>query len=182
LGFFPSVLHPTTLTFGDANAKLDLTNNELIVTMPLATVKLKLNGAIFTSTPRTGYALGSLDLGSNVTEVRFTLKGDTNLDGSVGVGDLGAIATFYGTTTGATWAQGDADGNGTVDIGDLGAFATNYGSSLAGGPSDGAAAATSQSLATPLTLANSTAVPEPTAIGLAAMAATTLPRRRRQPR
>src|SRR5437588_1616214 len=61
------------------------------------------------------------------------------------VGDLGALATNYGLTANAVWAQGDFNNDGKVDVGDLGILATNYGQTLGGGAS--AAAATTHVMA-----------------------------------
>jgi hypothetical protein len=71
--------------------------------------------------------------GNGQTEVRFTLGGDASLDQKVDVGDLGALATNYGLTANAVWAQGDFNNDGKVDVGDLGILATNYGQTLGGG-------------------------------------------------
>jgi hypothetical protein len=68
---------------------------------------------------------GSLDF--------FTFAGDANADRTVDVGDLGALATNYGITTGGSWDKGDFNYDGKVDVGDLGALATNYGKTLAAG-------------------------------------------------
>jgi len=54
--------------------------------------------------------LGYADLGGGVTEVRFTLPGDANLDAKGGRRRfVGALATNYGTTSGGVWTQGDFD-------------------------------------------------------------------------
>jgi autotransporter-associated beta strand protein len=142
------VLNVTTLTFADNTAKLDLRNNELTVTNALLTVRgqIILN-EIFTSTA--GGVLGYIDRGNGQTEVRYTLAGDANLDGTVDVADLGVLATSYGVSGGAIWAQGDFDDNGNVDVGDLGALATNYGSSLASGLQAASAASVVSSTARP---------------------------------
>jgi hypothetical protein len=80
---------------------------------------------------------GSWDLSNlyttGVIKLTALMSGDANLDGTVDVGDLGALATNYGTTSGATWAQGDFDNNGGVNVGDLGVLATNYGKTVGGG-------------------------------------------------
>ena len=55
------------------------------------------------------------------------MLGDTNHDSDVDLVDLGNLATYYDTTSGATWEQGDFDGDGDVDLVDLGALAGNYG-------------------------------------------------------
>jgi len=77
--------------------------------------------------------------------------GDANLDGKVGIADLGALADNYGATQAATWARGDFNGDGRVGVADLGALADNYGA--------GRASAT---------------VPEPTALSLLLAAVTCL--------
>jgi len=53
--------------------------------------------------------------------------GDTDKDGDVDLVDLGKLATYYGTTSGANWGMGDFDKDGDVDLVDLGAMAANYG-------------------------------------------------------
>jgi hypothetical protein len=75
----------------------------------------------------------------------------------VGVGDLGALATFYGATNGAQWFQGDFNYDGKVDVGDLGALATNYGTTL------GSLAAEPSVM---IAAAGSAVVPEPCLAGL----------------
>jgi hypothetical protein len=65
---------------------------------------------------------------------RDVLDGDFNLDGAVNVGDLGILATNYGTASGASVLEGDANLDGAVNVGDLGILATNYGSTASGGP------------------------------------------------
>lgn len=63
--------------------------------------------------------------------VKYTYKGDANLEGQVNVADLGILATNYGPTSGATWATGDFNGDGQVNVSDLGLLATNYGLGVA---------------------------------------------------
>ncbi|NUQ38511.1 MAG: hypothetical protein HUU23_12080 [Caldilineales bacterium] len=53
------------------------------------------------------------------------------LDGDVDLSDLGALASFYGTTAGGSWAHGDFDYDGDVDLADLGTLASNYGAGQA---------------------------------------------------
>src|SRR5439155_2601438 len=43
------------------------------------------------------------------------------------------LASHYGTTSGATWAQGDFSYDGRVDVTDLGDLVSNYGQSFGGG-------------------------------------------------
>ncbi|HSV13373.1 MAG TPA: autotransporter-associated beta strand repeat-containing protein, partial [Tepidisphaeraceae bacterium] len=122
----------TTLTFADTTAKLDLRNNELIVNNALPAVRTQIIlGEIFTTTA--GGVIGYKDLGSGQTEARYALRGDANLDGTVDVSDLGALATSYGNSTGQLWVQGDFNNDGSVDVADLGALASSYGVSLASG-------------------------------------------------
>jgi fibronectin-binding autotransporter adhesin len=175
--FTPAVLQPTTLTFADSTAKLDVGNNELVTTDSLSNISAAIvSGQIFTSSA--GGALGSLDLGGGQVEVRFTLLGDTNLDGKVDVTDLGNLASNYGATAGATWAQGDSTYNGAVDVSDLGNLASNYGGQLAAGPSFGGSAEPAQMVASSLATA---AVPEPMSLGLTGLGVIALlPRRRRR--
>ncbi|MHC4717571.1 MAG: PEP-CTERM sorting domain-containing protein [Planctomycetota bacterium] len=86
--------------------------------------------------------------------------GDANLDGSVGVADLCALADHYGLSGRVTWAHGDLNGDGRVSIADLSALADHYGSGRAASP-----------------------VPEPQALALIALggAAVIRVRRRRRP-
>jgi len=113
----------------NAAAKLDLGKNELLVTATPATVLGYLkSGQIFTSS--TGGALGYVPVGASQTEVRFTLRGDTNLDGHVDVTDLGNFASNYGRASGATWASGDFNGDGAINVTDLGDLASAYGGTV----------------------------------------------------
>jgi hypothetical protein len=173
--FFPTILDVTSLSFpGIGDGTLDVQLGELVVQSPLNTVRGMITDSNIVSTSLgTTTALGYKDLGGGKTEVRFTLKGDTNLDGKVDVGDLGALATNYGVTGTEVWAQGDFTNDGAVDVGDLGALATNYGNSLAGGPS----AAAAGDVAAPT--ASVAAVPEPSGLVCALLSSTLLFHRRR---
>jgi autotransporter-associated beta strand protein len=177
--FNPVVLNPATLNFADLTSKLDLRNNELLTAGSGAVAKgLIAAGKVFSSTLSVNTGLGYLDAPGGVAgqmEIRVTLLGDTDLDGSVGVGDLGVLATYYGVSGSMSWNQGDSNRDDMIDVADLGALATNYGTSLGGGTSadlTGAAASTATIAA---------AVPEPVAmtlLGFAAMLVT--PRRQRR--
>ena len=130
-----SATSPTVLAVSSLNiaggASLDLTNNELLVSgSSISAINtLAQTGRIMTST--VGLVIGDINVGGGVVEVRATILGDSNLDGSVNVADLGNLATNFGLTSGAAWIQGDFDYNGTVNVADLGDLATNFGQSLA---------------------------------------------------
>lgn len=119
--------------------------------------------------------------------VKYTLYGDATLDGSVNVSDLAVLATHFGMSSGATWAQGDFNNDGAVNVSDLAELATNFGQSLGGGglTADESAAMFDAALAQveatdPRFAAQVGAVvPEPGAIGLLAFAVLGSGRRRR---
>jgi uncharacterized lipoprotein YddW (UPF0748 family) len=99
------------------------------------------------------------------------MAGDTDKDGDVDLVDLGKLATYYGTTSGANWGMGDFDKDGDVDLVDLGSMATNYGYGTE--PSS------------PLNFAEDyraigRAIPEPGTLGLMAIGGISLIRRRRK--
>jgi T5SS/PEP-CTERM-associated repeat protein len=89
--------------------------------------------------------------------VRYTLRGDANVDGAVNFADLVALAQNYDTATGqATWAQGDFNYDGNVNFTDLVGLAQNYDSVLLAGPVTGAPGGFDAALASAWA-----AVPEP---------------------
>jgi autotransporter-associated beta strand protein len=136
----PAVLNVTSLTLTNATSKLDLTNNELRVTAAESIIRGDIAGhEMFTSA--SGGVVGDIDLGNGQTEARYTLVGDTNLDGTVNVTDLSNMAGNFGKTSGGTWASGDMDYNNTVNVADLSDLASNFGSSLASGLASGLASA-----------------------------------------
>lgn len=59
------------------------------------------------------------------------IVGDLDCDGSVGLADLSALLTAFGTSIGDMGYDPDADidGSGSVDLGDLSALLTNFGTS-----------------------------------------------------
>jgi hypothetical protein len=85
------------------------------------------------------------------------VTGDANLDGVVDVIDLGLLATNYGGSTDIIWNNGDFNADGVVDVIDLGLLATYYGSGSLHGVQ----------------------TPEPTTLGLLALGALGIIRRRR---
>jgi MYXO-CTERM domain-containing protein len=113
--------------------------------------------------------LGYVDLPGGNMEIRYTLLGDTDLDGRVNVADLANLAGNFGKTSGQFWINGDFDYNGNVNVADLADLAGNFGQSL----NDSVGAADSA-------IAYTTAVPEPAAVGLAGVTVLLLARRRRR--
>jgi len=81
--------------------------------------------------------------------------GDANLDATVGIADLSAVADHYGDV-GVGWTCGDFNGDGEVGIADLAAVADHYGDGNGG-----------------------QSVPEPGALAFLLAAAVATPRRRR---
>src|SRR5439155_9358448 len=109
---------PAALTL---SGTIDLTNNILIAPGVPSDAKAYIATTHQITTSTAGRALGYADAGGGNFEVRATLPGDSDLNGIVNVGDLGALATGYGVTSGAFWINGDFDYNGSVDVSDLGA-------------------------------------------------------------
>ncbi|MFT3789187.1 MAG: hypothetical protein QM770_23920 [Tepidisphaeraceae bacterium] len=96
---------------------------------------------------------------------RYTLRGDSNLDGAVNFGDLLILAANYNGTA-LDWSQGDSNYDGEVNFSDLLSLAANYNQTITG------------SFAGDWALAQS-AVPEPmTLTGLAGASLLALRRRR----
>jgi autotransporter-associated beta strand protein len=145
----PEILQPATLALAaDGTSRLNLFNNELITAGNAIVMRgLIGSGQIFTTS--SGGALGYMDLPSGQEEVRFTLNGDTNLDGVVNVSDLANLAANFGATSGAVWINGDLDYNGTVNVADLSDLAANFGSALP--TADAAASAAATTLPEPVT-------------------------------
>jgi hypothetical protein len=63
--------------------------------------------------------------------VRYTLLGDTNLDGVVNAVDFNALASNFGGDPGKTWINGDANYDGVVNTADFNALASNFNQPLA---------------------------------------------------
>jgi autotransporter-associated beta strand protein len=130
----PAILSITTVSMTDGGGgSIDLGNNEIIAGgITLGVVRDNVvNGQIFTT--RSGGAIGSMDLGNGTVEIRFTLLGDSNLDGTVNVVDLANLAGNFGATTGSVWVSGDFDYNGNTNVADLSDLAGNFGLSLGNG-------------------------------------------------
>jgi hypothetical protein len=62
--------------------------------------------------------------------VRYTLAGDSNLDGRVNAIDFNALASSFGGVTNQVWVQGDFNYDGSVSSADFSALAVNFGSSI----------------------------------------------------
>ena len=78
-------------------------------------------------------------IASGQIEVKYTLYGDTNLDGTVNSVDFGNLAANFGQS-GKVWDQGDFNYDGTVNSIDFGLLAANFGKSV-GSNADMASAA-----------------------------------------
>jgi autotransporter-associated beta strand protein len=97
-------------------------------------------GGIGTSSATgTKYGIGYADgadggiggISSGQLEVKYTLYGDANLDGSVNSIDFGDMAANFGKS-GKVWDQGDFNYDGTVNSIDFGLLAGNFGKSVGG--------------------------------------------------
>jgi hypothetical protein len=107
--------------------------------------------------------------------IKYTLPGDTDLNGAVDAVDLGKLALHWNNT--GTWIDGDFDYSGSIDVRDLYLLASNWKSTLPGAP----APALSPDLDLLLTSFGlpPVEVPEPTAAAaLLALGACALRRRR----
>jgi len=174
------------LTLG-GSSQLDLADQDLIVdytgSSPLADIRGKIlagyaggswNGNGISSSAAAanpsaglGYAeAAALGIGSfsgqsidaDAVLVRYTLRGDANIDGTVNIGDFSLLASNFNSA--GDWAKGDFNYDLSVNIGDFSLLASNFNQVLAG--SDGARGA----------------VPEP-ASAVGALGAAMLLRRRR---
>jgi hypothetical protein len=161
---------------------LDLTNNELLASSTTTTAVRSALAAGQLLTSSAGGALGYGDLGNGTIEIRFTLLGDSDLDGRVNVADLANLAGNFGKTSGQLWINGDFDYNGNVNVADLADLAGNFGNTLPGLGSGGSALAVSAAPSAVVADAPAVSVPEPSLLGLFGLAAVGAWARRRRRR
>jgi autotransporter-associated beta strand protein len=132
-------------------------------------------GAIRSTTLAANHVLGWLDDDSaSQVLIRPTVVGDLNLDGMVSISDFIDLASHFGETGTATWADGDVNYDQIVSISDFIDLAANFGSVYSG--ESFAIAPAERTLLDSFYAAN---VPEPQALGWLAAAALTFCRRRR---
>jgi MYXO-CTERM domain-containing protein len=102
--------------------------------------------------------------------LRYTYRGDANLDGKVNAIDFNILASNFGAAS-KPWVQGDFNYDGAVNTTDFNYIATNF----------NAAALPSEALGTsPVGESLGTLVPEPSMLGLATLGAALGVRRRRR--
>jgi hypothetical protein len=71
-----------------------------------------------------------LTLGGNAVLVKYTLVGDANLDGNVGLADYNTVLSHY-NGTGQPWTSGSFDYLGSVGLADYNTVLANYNQTLA---------------------------------------------------
>jgi autotransporter-associated beta strand protein len=142
----------SSLTINTGGA-LDVTNNHFIIdfsgTDPIATIRGYLStgyaggawtgNGIDTSAVASGYGIGYADgsdhivtgLSSGQIEVKYTLYGDADLDGSVTGSDFTILVGNIGKAA-AAWDKGDFDYDGSVTGSDFTALVGNLGKSATG--------------------------------------------------
>ncbi len=197
-----------------SNGTLDITNNTLLINYglgqvadPIASVeawiKSGYNGGawngpgIISSTAQSltnglRYGVGFADsadgvvsgLSSGQIEIKYTLLGDANLDGTVNGSDFSILAANFGLGT-TNWDQGNFLYGSSVNGSDFSALAANFGQGDSGAAvsvsSADIAALDSFAIANGLPLPTFTPVPEPATgtLLLSAAASTVMTRRRK---
>jgi T5SS/PEP-CTERM-associated repeat protein len=123
----------------NSTGTLDLANNKIEIasdseTELLDLVKAAYNGGawdepgITSSLAGGDYGVGVHDVSGGV-EVAYTLLGDANLDGTVGLADWNILFNNFGKTN-ATWDEADFNYDGTVSLADFNVLNNNFGKSL----------------------------------------------------
>src|SRR5205085_1257766 len=94
-----------------------------------ALVAIEASTLLKLSAGQTGTFMGQ-SVDSTSLLVRYTLRGDADLNGTVDFQDLVCLAQNYGTAPGTApdaWMRGDFDGDGLINFNDLTLLAQNYG-------------------------------------------------------
>ncbi len=207
-----SNINLTSLTIAP-NSVLDITNNHIIIDYgssdPISTIYGYLksgfnNGAwngttgIISSTAQSTtnglhYGVGWADgadgthnvagLSSGEIELKYTLLGDANLDGTVNGSDFSVLAANFGLGV-TNWDQGNFLYGSSVNGSDFSALAANFGQGDSGAaatvtPAD-IAALDAFAAANNLPMPTIAAVPEPATIGLLAVGSASLMARKRR--
>lgn len=120
------------------------------------------SGQIHTTNPADAFhAIGWRDdIASSRILIRYTFRGDANVDGKVNALDFNALAAGFGS--GTVWEQGDFDYDGTVGSSDFTLLSQNFNKQVLAAPELG------------------TLVPEPSTIALATATIGMLRRRKRR--
>src|SRR5215207_8498821 len=114
------------------------------------------------------------------TLAMYTYAGDANLDGQIDAGDYGIIDNFVQVPGAEGYGNGDFNYDGFIDAGDYGVIDNNVQAQGAPFPTGGSFASTAG--AASAGLSGVTAVPEPSACGLAMIGMMSLIARRRRRR
>jgi fibronectin-binding autotransporter adhesin len=179
------------------NATLNINNNHLVINYtgadPAAQLVTELakghastwagpGGIVSTTAFNSGgkYGVGYTDNHSGTIKVAYALYGDINLDNVVNGTDFGILASNFGKSVTGGWAMGDLNYDGTVNGTDFALLAGNFGKSATGQavalPASQWAALDAFAAANGLL----SSVPEPTSLGVLAIGAVGMRRRRQR--